>query len=390
MEKSPNWSLADEQLTQNLLYHPEQSVDLALQHEETMMQSEQYRLMAQHDPYKAAVWLVRHLRKPLYGAMISHSFHNVMHHVVPMLEGDDQLLGIVDEAPAYPLAEHQTSDIDSITDSAATAYLFSMHKYLDKGWEKVFADSRISGHPCQQLMEALEPVQALHCFLKPNARNAEQLCINLAKDNALVTLELLTRVRVHYADECIEQHRVPTVQDLTRRALQSADRLSWGTTANKTTVAMPLHSSRLSEHFADVVEYDPTEPQDDIVAKRTNLTCPHIDSGQYGFAHPSLVDGPWKRPTFCPASPMIIMRDEKDRDIARRFLNYCFRNQQFEPKYAQDRRGMAQDLAAINLGEFIIQFGILIARQTIFKDWPNIDAYKDNVRNGPPRLSILA
>jgi len=43
MEKSPNWSLADEKLAQALLYHPEQSVDLALQHEETMMQSEQYQ-----------------------------------------------------------------------------------------------------------------------------------------------------------------------------------------------------------------------------------------------------------------------------------------------------------------------------------------------------------
>jgi len=386
MGKLPNWSLADEKLAQELLYHPEQSIDFTLQHEEAMLQSEQYQLMVEYNPLKAAVWLSRHRRKPLYGAMTSHALHNVMHQVVPMLEGDDQLLGITYDAPPYPLARHQTSDIDHITERTTTAYLFSIHKYLDRGWQKVLADSRTPGHPCQQLMEALEPVQALHRFLKPRAGNAEQVCISLAKDNALVTMELLTRTRVHYAEECIEQHRIPTVQDLTRRALQSADRLSWGTTANKSSVTILLHSARLSEHFDTVVGYDPTRPQDDIVANRTNLTCPHIDSGQYGFAHPSLVDGPWKRPGFCPASPTIIMRDEKDRDIARRFLNYCFRNQQFEPKYAQDRIGMEQDLAAINLGEFLIQFGTLVARQTIFKDWPNIDVYKENAW---PRFSAL-
>jgi len=37
--RTPNWSLADDKLAQALLYHPEQSVDLTLQYEETMMQT---------------------------------------------------------------------------------------------------------------------------------------------------------------------------------------------------------------------------------------------------------------------------------------------------------------------------------------------------------------
>jgi hypothetical protein len=87
------------------------------------------------------------------------------------------------------------------------------------------------------------------------------------------------------------------------------------------------------------------------------------------------------------ASSTLQMPEPQNQEIMRRLGDYCKAGLDPSIPKPVQRKGMSQDLAMINPGTFIMQFGTLIARETIFKDWPNIEVYE---KNAWPRLSLLA
>ncbi len=379
----PNRSLAEEQYAQKMLLSPEHCADLRQEYTDSVLQSEQYQSMVEHDQPSALKWIARLQRKPVFAALVGHAVHNVMHEIVPFLEEGGELCRPREDR-AYELKDYeQTSDVSEITGTAAN-YLFSLLHHLDKGWQKVLVDADTPGHPCAYLMEELDGIQTSLRSIDPNYITARESCHTNPRDNAIVTLELLTRSRIEYADATYQAHRVPSVAALTRQALHSADRLSWGTTASRAAVGIPMHTSRLSEHFSEIEAYDPTIPAQRI-AERSNLICPYAENGEFGFAHKSLAEKPWDWARRCAALP-ITMPEEADRDIARRFQAYCYRYEQVNPAKAPDRQNMDEEWALVHPGQFVLQFGSLIGRETIFKDWPNKDVYEANAW---PQLSVL-